>query len=68
MHFARAATLIRKSSVSLGAIQVLRNAVEGGRVSDIPKKSVTKRSASTLLVLRGGGWVSNFQKKVLLNT
>ena len=40
---------------------VLHNAVGGGRVSDFPEKSVTKKYGSTLLVLRGGGWVSNFR-------
>ena len=44
----------------LGTIQVLRNAVGAGRVSDFPEKSVTKMYGSTLLALR---WVSNFQKK-----
>ena len=39
----------------------------GWRVSDFPEKSVMKMYGSTLLVLRGGGWVSNFQKKVLCN-
>ena len=42
---------------------MLRNAVGGGRVSDFPEKCVTKIYGSTLLALRGGGWVSNFQKK-----
>ena len=28
-----------------------------------PEKTVTKMYGSTLLALRGGGWVSNFQKK-----
>ena len=36
-----------------GAIQVLRNAVGGGRVSDFPEKSVTKMYGSTLLAIRG---------------
>ena len=35
----------------------------GGRVSDLPAKSVTKMYGSALLALRRGGWVSNFQKK-----
>ena len=35
---------------------MLHNAVGGGRVSDFPKKSVTKMYGSTLLALRGG-WV-----------
>ena len=52
----------------LGAIQVLHNAVEGGRVSDFPGKSVTTMYGSTVLALRGGGWVSNFQKKALRNS
>ena len=46
-----------------GTIQVLRNALGGGRVSDFLGKSVTKMYGSTLLALRGGGWVSNFQEK-----
>ena len=32
-----------------------------------PKKSITKMYGSTLLALRGGGLLSNFQKKALLN-
>ena len=52
----------------LGAIQVLCNAVGGGRASDFPEKSVTKMYRSTLLELRGGGCVSNFQEKALRNT
>ena len=47
----------------LGAIQVLRNAAGGRGVSDFPGKSVTKVKSSMLLVLRGGGWRSNIQKK-----
>ena len=49
---------------SLGAIQVLRNArgVGGCQISR-PENSVTKVYASMLLALRGGGWVSIFQKK-----
>ena len=43
---------------------MLRNAVGGGRASDFPEKSVTKMYGSMLLALRGGGWVSNFQKKL----
>ena len=47
-----------------GTIQVLRNALGGGRVLDFLGKSVTKMYGSTLLLaLRGGGWVSNFQEK-----
>ena len=46
-----------------GSIQVLRNAVGGGMVSDIPEKSITKMYSSTLLVLRGGGWVYKFPEK-----
>ena len=46
---------------------MLRNAVGGERVSDFPEKSVIKMNGSTLLALRGGGWVSNVQKKVLRN-
>ena len=44
------------------AIQV----VGGGRVSDFPEKYVTKMYGSTLLALRGGGWVSNFQEKSVM--
>ena len=51
-----------------GAIQVLRNAVGGGGVSDFLEKSVTEMYGSPLLALRGGGWVSNFQEKALRNT
>ena len=49
-------------NISNGVIQVLRNAV-GGRGIRFPKKSVTKVYNSTLLALRGGGCVSNFQEK-----
>ena len=49
--------------ILITVIQVLRNPVGGGSMSDFPKKSVTKMHGSTLLTLRGGGWVSNFQKK-----
>ena len=45
--------------INIGAIQVLRNAVGGGRVSEFPEKSVTKMYGSAL---RGGGRVLNFQK------
>ena len=48
-------------TIYIGAIQVLRNAVGGWRLSDFPEKSVMKMYGSTLLALRGGGWVSNFQ-------
>ena len=48
-----------------GPFKCLCNAVGGGRVSDYPEKCVTKMYGSTLLELRGGGWVSNFQKKTL---
>ena len=34
----------------------------------ISRKNITKVHGSTLLALRGGGWMSNFQKKVLRNT
>ena len=51
------------AELTLGAIQVLRNAVGGERVSDFPEKSVIKINGSTLLALRGGGWVSIVQKK-----
>ena len=37
--------------------------VGGGGVSAFPEKSVTKVYSSMLLVLRGGGWGSNFQEK-----
>ena len=50
-------------TADIWAIQLLRNAVEGGRVSDFPEKSVTNMYGSTLLALQGGVWVSNFQKK-----
>ena len=43
-----------------GVIQVLRNALG---VSNFPGKSVIKVYNSTLLALRGGGWMSNFQEK-----
>ena len=47
-----------------GAIQVLCNIVGGGGWEGVrfPGKSVTKMYGSTLSALRGGGWVSNFQK------
>ena len=35
----------------------------GGRVSDFPEKNISKMYGSTLLALRGGRWVSNFQKE-----
>ena len=54
--------------VHLGAIQVLCNAVGSGRVSDFPGNSITKMYGSTLLALRGGGWVSDVQKKMLRYT
>ena len=38
-------------NVMIGAIQLLRNAVGGGRVSDFTEKPLH----STLLALRGGG-------------
>ena len=41
-----------------GAIRLLRNTV-GVRLSDFTGE---KRYGSTLLVLRGGGWVSNVQE------
>ena len=47
-----------------GDVQVLRNAVG---VGDLPEQSATKVYGSTLSALRGDGWVSNFQKKVLRN-
>ena len=36
-------------------IQVLRNAVRGGRLSDVCETSATKTYGSTLLALQGGG-------------
>ena len=47
----------------LGTIQVLRNAVGGGRVSDFPEKSLMKMYGSTLLagLLVGGEWVGGFR-------
>ena len=42
---------------------MLRNAVGGGRVSDFLEKCIRKMYGSTLLALRGGGWVSNFPKR-----
>ena len=47
---------------------MLRNAVGGGRLSDFPEKTVTKKYGSKLLALRGSERVSNFQKKALRNT
>ena len=50
----------------LWAIQALRNAIVGGGgsgASNFQKKTVTKVYGSTLLALRGGGWVSNFRGK-----
>ena len=41
---------------------MLRNADEGGGVSDFLEKSITKVQCSMLLALRGGGWGPNFQK------
>ena len=55
--------------LALGVIQVLRNAVGGGRVSNFTEKSVTKMYSSTLLALRGGWVCVKFpEKKALLNT
>ena len=45
----------------IGAIQVLRNAVGVGDF--VREKRVTKVYGSTLLALRRGRWVTNFQKK-----
>ena len=42
---------------------MLRNTVRVGGCQISLKKSVTKMYGSTLLALRGSGWVSNFQKK-----
>ena len=36
---------------------MVRNTAGDGRVSDLPEKSVTKTYGSTLLALRGGGWM-----------
>ena len=47
---------------------MLHNRVGGGRVSDFPEKGVAKMYGSTLIVLRGGGWVPNFQKKCVNKT
>ena len=46
---------------------MLLNAIGGGGVS-FHGKNVTQVYGSTLLALRGGGWGSNSQKKVLRNT
>ena len=35
----------------------------GWGVSNFPEKNVTKLCGSTLLALRGDGWVSNFLEK-----
>ena len=48
-----------------GAVQVLLNAV-GREVTDFPENSITEVYGSTLLALRGGGWVSNFQGKNIM--
>ena len=37
-------------------------------MSDFPGESVTEVYGSTLFALRGGGWGSNFEGKVLRNT
>ena len=42
---------------------MLYNAVRGGRVSDFPKKGVTKMYGLTLVALRGGGWVCQISRK-----
>ena len=54
-------TLSTSATFRRGAIRMLqlRNAVRGGSVSGLLRKSVTKMYRSTLLALRGGGWVSN---------
>ena len=57
--------LINGGNSPLCAIQVLRNTVG---VSKCDEKSVSKVYGSMLLELRGGGWVSIFQKKALRNT
>ena len=52
-----------------GAIQVLRKdmRVRGGGGSNFQEKSIKKVYSSTLLVLRGSGWLSIFEKKALRN-
>ena len=40
---------------------MLRNTVGGG--NGVLEKSIMKINSSTLLALRGGGWMANFQKK-----
>ena len=52
------------TKVTLGAIRVLRNALGG---ADFVEKCITKVYGSTLLALRGGWWVSNFQEKNMYN-
>ena len=42
---------------------MLRKALGGGRGSHFLEKIVTKMYGSTLLALREGWWVSNFQGK-----
>ena len=53
------------SSEVLGAIQVLRNAMER---CTIFRKKVNKMYSSMLLMLREGRGVTDFQKEVLGNT
>ena len=58
------ASLLGVITHALGAIQELRNTMG---VSDFPQNNVTKVYLSTLLALREGRWVSNFQGKRYLN-
>ena len=51
----------------LWAIQVLRNAVGGGRVYDFTEKTRYEDVRSNI-ISGGGGLMSNFQKKALCNT
>ena len=51
VHLSLAIQMCR-GKVCLGVIQVLRNTVGGGRVSDLPKKGVTKMYGSTVLVVQ----------------
>ena len=45
---------------------MLCNAVWCGWVSDFTEKTVMKVHGSTLLPLRGGGWVSNLQEECVM--
>ena len=59
-------TSYRYISFAIGTSQELRNAVGCRRVSDFLEKSDTRMYGSTLLALREGGWVSDFQKKLYI--